>query len=107
MNPINSIIIEGTIGNVDKSLNGMTEFELHYERTHKFPSGETLTEKSYFTVQTIGKLSEVFRSNADNGRGVRVVGRLKQIRYELDGKEHSRNVIVAEHVEFKPKGAEN
>lgn len=105
MNLINSVIIEGTIGNVDTSLNSMTEFELNYERTYKFSNGETMTEKSCFTVQTIGKLSEVFRHNADVGRGVRVVGRLKQMCYELDGKEHSRNVIVADHIEFKPKGA--
>jgi single-strand DNA-binding protein len=38
------------------------------------------------------------------GRGVRVVGRLKQDRWaDADGKAHSRVEIVAEHVEFKPQ----
>jgi single-strand DNA-binding protein len=38
------------------------------------------------------------------GRGVRVVGRLKQDRWtDPDGKPHSRVEIVAEHVEFKPQ----
>jgi len=38
------------------------------------------------------------------GRGVRVVGRLKQDRWtDADGKPHSRIFIVAEHVEFRPQ----
>ena len=38
------------------------------------------------------------------GRGVRVVGRLKQDRWtDADGKGRSRIFIVAEHVEFKPQ----
>jgi single-strand DNA-binding protein len=38
------------------------------------------------------------------GRGVRVVGRLKQDRWQdSDGKTRSKVHIVAEHVEFKPK----
>jgi single-strand DNA-binding protein len=38
------------------------------------------------------------------GRGVRVVGRLKQDRWtDPDGKPRSRVEIVAEHVEFKPQ----
>jgi single-strand DNA-binding protein len=37
------------------------------------------------------------------GRGVRVVGRLKQSRWtDTDGKTKSRVSIVAEHVEFRP-----
>jgi single-strand DNA-binding protein len=38
------------------------------------------------------------------GRGVRVVGRLKQDRWTgNDGKQHSKIAIVAEHVEFRPE----
>jgi single-strand DNA-binding protein len=38
------------------------------------------------------------------GRGVRVVGRLKQDRWTGDdGKQRSRITIVAEHVEFRPE----
>ena len=37
------------------------------------------------------------------GRGIRVVGRLKQNRWKDDaGKSHSRVKIIAEHIEFKP-----
>jgi len=35
---------------------------------------------------------------------VRVVGRLKQDRWsDPDGKPHSRVLVIAEHVEFKPQ----
>jgi single-strand DNA-binding protein len=38
------------------------------------------------------------------GRGVKVVGRLKQDRWNgPDGKQRSKVTIVAEHVEFRPE----
>jgi single-strand DNA-binding protein len=38
------------------------------------------------------------------GRGVRVVGRLKQDRWnDANGKQRSKVTIVAEHVEFRPE----
>ena len=37
------------------------------------------------------------------GRGIRVVGRLKQGRWtDTSGKNHSKIAIIAEHLEFKP-----
>jgi single-strand DNA-binding protein len=40
------------------------------------------------------------------GRGVRVVGRLRQYRWNgSDGKIHACVVIIAEHVEFRPEFA--
>jgi single-strand DNA-binding protein len=60
-------------------------------------------ETSYFDVETWGKLAEACYSKSQKGRGVRVVGRLKQNRWnDPDGKPHSRVTIVAEHVEFRP-----
>jgi single-strand DNA-binding protein len=58
---------------------------------------------SYFDVTTWARLAEVCGEYLKKGRGVRVVGRLKQDRgTDADGKEHSKIFIVAEHVEFKP-----
>ncbi len=38
------------------------------------------------------------------GRGVRIVGRLKQERWTgTDGKNYAKVKIVADHVEFKPQ----
>jgi single-strand DNA-binding protein len=42
------------------------------------------------------------------GRGVRVVGRIKQDRWkDQDDKNHEKFKIVAEHVEFKPLFSKN
>ena len=46
--------------------------------------------------------------NGAKGRGVRVVGRLKQDRWVgKDGKNYSKVKVVAEHIEFKPKFTNN
>ena len=37
----------------------------------------------------------------DRGQGVRVVGRLKQSRWEENNKKHSKIFVIAEHVEYK------
>jgi single-strand DNA-binding protein len=60
-------------------------------------------EVSFFDVETWSRLAEHCYSQGRKGRGVRVVGRLKQDRWNgTDGKTHSRVAIVAEHVEFRP-----
>ena len=50
------------------------------------------------------RLAEVCNEYLTKGRGVRIVGRLKQDRWEdQEGKTRAKVHIVAEHVEFKPK----
>jgi single-strand DNA-binding protein len=61
-------------------------------------------EVSYFDIESWAKLAEACYNKGHKGRGVRVVGRLKQDRWSgSDGKPHSRITIVAEHVEFRPE----
>ena len=69
-----------------------------------FKSGEEIQhEVSYFDVEAWGKLADSCRSLLVKGSGVRVVGRLKQDRWNSeDGKARSRVKIVAEHIEAKP-----
>jgi single-strand DNA-binding protein len=51
----------------------------------------------------MGKLAEQVNNLGHKGRVVRVVGRLKQERWQdRDGKAQSKVVIVAEHTEFRP-----
>jgi single-strand DNA-binding protein len=65
---------------------------------------ETQKEVSYFDVSCWTRLAEVCGEYLKKGRGVRVVGRLKQDRWtDADSKGHSKIFIVAEHVEFKPQ----
>jgi single-strand DNA-binding protein len=61
-------------------------------------------EVSFFDVETWSKVAENCYNLGHKGRGVRVVGRLKQDRWAgADGKQRSRITIVAEHVEFRPE----
>jgi single-strand DNA-binding protein len=65
---------------------------------------ETQKEVSFFEITTWSRLAEVCGEYLKKGRGVRVVGRLKQDRWtDADCKGRSKILIVAEHVEFKPQ----
>ena len=48
--------------------------------------------------------AEVCKAYPSKGRGVRMVGRLKQDRWaDPEGKNHSKVQVIAEHVESKPR----
>ena len=108
MNNLNSILLEGNL---------VRDPELSYTAAGKpvctfsvasnrfWKQGEELQkEVSYFEVTTWAKLAEACGEYLAKGRGVRVVGRLKQDRWQdTEGKTHSKVHIVAEHVEFKPQ----
>jgi single-strand DNA-binding protein len=108
MNNLNSILIEGNL--VRDPLFRSTpkgtpvcNFTLASNRFFKQDTGLE-KEVSFFDVETWAKLAENCYHLGHKGRGVRVVGRLKQDRWEgSDGKPHSRVTIVAEHVEFRPE----
>jgi single-strand DNA-binding protein len=107
MNNLNSILIEGNLVR-DPLLRStprgtsVCTFTLASNRYSKQDSG-TEKEVSFFDVETWTKLAEYCYNQGHKGRGVRVVGRLKQDRWNgADGKAHSRIAIVAEHVEFRP-----
>jgi single-strand DNA-binding protein len=107
MNNLNSILIEGNLvrdpvyKNTPKGTPVCT-FSLASNRFYKQDS-ETEKEVSFFEVETWSKLAENCRNLGSKGRGVRVVGRLKQQRWnDTEGRPQSKVMIVAEHVEFKP-----
>jgi single-strand DNA-binding protein len=107
MNNLNSILIEGnmvrdpTFRSTPKGTPVCT-FSLASNRFFKQDSGLE-KEVSFFEVETWAKLAESCYNLGRKGRGVRVVGRLKQARWNgPDGKQRSRITIVAEHVEFRP-----
>ncbi|MDR1240179.1 MAG: single-stranded DNA-binding protein [Treponema sp.] len=107
MNNLNSILIEGNM--VRDPLFRSTPkgtplctFSLASNRFFKQDSGLE-KEVSFFEVETWSHLAERCYNFGHKGRGVRVVGRLKQDRWNgPDGKQRSRISIVAEHVEFRP-----
>ena len=108
MNNLNSILIEGNLVR-DPELSytpkgtAVCKFSVGCNRQWK-QDDEVQKEVSFFDVSTWTRLAEVCGEYLKKGRGVRVVGRLKQSRWtDPDGKPHSRVEIIAEHVEFKPQ----
>ena len=62
-----------------------------------------MSEVSFCDIEAYGRMAEICEEKAKKGRGVRVVGRLKQDTWKNnDGKNCSRVYVVAEHVEFRP-----
>ena len=107
MNNLNSVLLEGNL---------CRDPELRYtpkgtptctlvvasNRTYKV-EGARREEASFFETTTWGKLAEVCHEHLAKGRGIRVVGRLKQERWEdTEGNARAKVVIVAEQVEFQP-----
>ena len=108
MNSLNSILVEGNLTRdpSTKTLpsgNQVCEFSLATNRVYKNGEEGYNKEVSYFDVEAWSRLGAACAQNLSKGRGVRVVGRLKQDRWlDPDGKPKARFKIVAEHVEFKP-----
>ena len=114
MNMLNSIILEGNICkecSVTQTAGGITAgtFTMEVVRHYKDSNGMTVNEKSYFDVYTYGSLAD-FASELEEGRGIRIVGRLKQEFFTDCGLKRSKVVVIAEHIEVKPdfkKGVNN
>ena len=107
MNSLNSILIEGNLTR-DPELNHTPKgtpvcaFGVASNRFYK-QDEEYQKEVSFFDVETWARLADTCSEHLVKGRGVRVVGRLKQDRWQdPEGNPRSKVKIVAEHVEFKP-----
>lgn len=66
-------------------------------------NGEKVTEVSYFDVEVWGAAAENCAKYLIKGSGIIVEGRLRQDRWEKDGKTQSRVRISANSVHFLPK----
>lgn len=108
MNNLNSVLIEGNLVR-DPELRSTSKgtsictFSIASNRFYK-QNDAMEKEVGYFNVESWAKLAEVSYNLGKKGRGVRVVGRLKQERWnDKENKAQSRVLIVAEHVEFRPE----
>ena len=108
MNNLNSVLLEGNLCR-DPELRhtpkgtSVCSLVLASNRSYKV-EGERQEEVSFIETTTWGKLATVCAEYLAKGRGVRVVGRLKQERWEAaDGNPRAKVLIVAEHVEFQPQ----
>ncbi|MEL3903651.1 MAG: single-stranded DNA-binding protein [Treponemataceae bacterium] len=107
MNTINSIILEGRLVRdpvLKVTPNGteVCNFSLATNRYY-MSNNEKVSETSFFDVETWADTARLCSTDGRKGRGVRVVGRLKQDRWKgSDGKNYSRIKVVADNVAFRP-----
>ena len=106
MNNLNSVLIEGNIVRdpeyrATTKGTGVCKFTVASNRYYKQEEGFE-KEVGYFDVEAWGKIGESVNNQGRKGRGVRVVGRLKQERWQnKEGNPMSRVIIVADHVEYR------
>jgi len=107
MNDLNSILIEGNLVREPQYRTTpkgtpLCTFPIATNRFYK-QNGGTEKEVSFFNVEAWAKHADICNNHGKKGRGVRIVGRLKQDRWNDNaGKTQSKIVIIAEHVEFRP-----
>lgn len=108
MNQLNSIILEGHLVKdsvLSEPVSGfkVCKFSIGVNRFYINKNNEGVEEVSYFDVETYNHSAEICQQKGKKGRGIRVVGRLKQDTWkDSDGKLASRVYVVAEHIEYKP-----
>ena len=107
MNSLNSILLEGNLTRapeVKQTPKGSYCCTFSVASNRFYRMGESMQkEVSFFEIESWNSLAERCSQELAKGRGVRVVGRLKQDRWvDTDGQNRAKVKIVAEHVEFKP-----
>jgi len=108
MNSLNSVLIEGNlVADPEKrelpSGSVLCNFTVATNRYFK-QGDEKKEEVSFFDIEVWNKTAELCLKTLAKGRGVRIIGRLKQERWtDKEGKSHSKVKVVGETVEFKTK----
>jgi len=113
MNDLNYVLLSGNLTK-DPKYNQMgpdavlCTFTIAVNRTYsdKKPSERKAedwkTKTAFVSIETWGNVAESCAKHLSKGRGVRVVGRLRQTRWTDDGMPREKMSVVAEHVEFQP-----
>ena len=106
MNCLNQIIIEGKITkccNVETLDSGIERliFSIEVERKFANEAGEIAIETSYFDIAIYGRMVDLCSSRLKLGKGIRVVGRLKQEAIAVGSEVSNYVYVVGEHIEFK------
>ena len=107
MNMLNSIILEGDItkaGEVVQFADGQHQLEvtIAVKRQYRKRDGSLADETSEFNVIAYGNVADFLEKKGVIGQGIRVVGRLTQVKWEADGRQQSAVKLIAEHIEYKP-----
>jgi single-strand DNA-binding protein len=103
---LNSVLIEGILTAKPKFYKIQEETSCVFEIINlscQKKQDKIVYSKNYVTIESYGTIAEnVNKIHAGKGRGVRVVGRIKQEFLKgPDGKSQSNITVFAEHIEFK------
>jgi single-strand DNA-binding protein len=106
MNNLNSVLLEGNMVRdplIRSTQRGASVCNFTIASNRYYRQDSSLEKAGgFFDVEAWGKLAEACGNQGRKGRGVRVVGRLKQDRWTgNDGRNHTKVAIVAEHVEYR------
>lgn len=107
MNNLNTVLMEGTLIRDPERSNQVTgssqcRLSLANNRYYFGKNGKWVQDASFFTVWVSGPVAESCLKFLRKGRGIRIVGRLKQLRYSMGGISREKVAILAEHIEFQP-----
>lgn len=107
MNNLNTVLMEGTLIRDPERSNQVTgssqcRLSLANNRYYFGRNDKWVQDASFFTVWVSGPVAESCLKFLKKGRGIRVVGRLKQLRYSMGGISREKVAILAEHIEFQP-----
>ncbi len=106
MNQLNSVIVEGNLVKdaefTERQGYKICNLPIAVNYWYKNKDGQVTSSVSYFDVRSFGQSAEYSAKFGLKGRGIRVVGHLKQERWtDENDKTHSAICIIAEHIEFK------
>lgn len=107
---INSVVVSGNLTRDPETRqtanSSVTNFGIAVnERTKE--SGEWGERANFFKVTVWGKQGENCSQYLHKGSGVMIAGRLRWSKWEKDGETRQGVEIVAEQVQFMPKGSSN
>lgn len=111
MNQLNQIILEGNAvkkPTVKEPIPGfrVASFTIGVNHYYESNNGDSIEEVSYFDIECYNQMADRAVKKICKGRGIRIVGRLKQNRWKDNDEYHSRVFIIAEHIEYRQKLAQ-
>lgn len=109
MNKMNQVILEGNVVRTPlfkETPHGtkVCTMPIAVDRLYKDRNGNRVKEVGFYDIEAWGEhFTAAIAKHGLKGRGVRVIGRIKQNRWKTtDGRSMSKTFVVAEHVDFRP-----
>ena len=82
----------------------VTTFAVATNRVYNDRDGNRQESTDYHNIVVFGRQAETVNQYLKKGNGAFIEGRLQTRSYEKDGQKHYRTEIVADRVQFGPKG---